>query len=497
MRWVLKKAADLRRAVEKPEAVWIAAILLLAACALAISWFPLRFIDALPSKDYNEGWNAYRQWMAFEGELLYGVRSVFWTTNYPFLSFHIVGLLGGAEGNMVLAGRELCFAGLVAVAVLAGGIVWDATGSRAGAIYAGLLLFTALGAFHGSSRAVDDPDLLSAVFATGGLFAYMRAPRGLSWTVLAAGAFCFSLFTKPDFIAFPLSVAADLAVTRNWRPFAVFAAVGLAVSAGLLELSFHFDGRYFFAELLQPRAYDFEHLGNRTWHYLQHFCVPVAVGLLVLWRGKGIRNRLPLGILLIFTNLGAIGFVGGDGVASNVFFPAVIADLLACAIGVCWLERQDRRVFGLTLAGVTLSMAAVVPFQFHDDLMAARQLPAATAAARQAIALLEAARGPAICEDLLLCYRAGKQMDYDPYYVKDQILVGHIAQSGITALIAAHHYAVIQFDGASDGPWPAEMTLRFTDSVQRAVLATYHPVLITRYYVIFVPSDSKTARMFR
>lgn len=491
----MEKATDVQGSAEKGASVWIAVILLLALCALAISWFPLRFIDALPSRDYNEGWNAYRQWMAFAGEPLYGTRSAFWTTNYPFLSFHIVGLLGGVQGNMVLAGREICFAGLVAVAGLAGGIVYDAAGSRRGAIFAGLLLFTGLGAFHGSSRAVDDPELLSAAFATGGLFAYMRTPRSLSWTVLAAVASCFSLFTKPDFIAFTLSVAADLVVARDWRAFAVFAAVGLAVSAGLLALSLHFDGRYFFAELLQPRAYDFGHLENRTWHYLQHFFVPLAACMLVLWRGQGIRNGLLLRILLIFTNLAAIGFVGGDGVASNIFFPAVIADLLVCAIGICWLERQDFRVFVLALVAVTLSVVEMVPFQLRDDIVAALQLPATTMAARKAIALLEGARGPAICEDLLLCYQAGKRMDYDAYYVKDQILAGHIGQSGITALIAAQHYAVIQFDGASDGPWPAEMALRFTGSMQRAVLAAYRPVLVTPYYVVFMPS--KTDRQSR
>lgn len=495
MRWVLKNAADLQGSVEKGDSVWIAVILLLALCAVAISWFPLRFIDALPSRDYNEGWNAYRQWMAFAGEPLYGVRSIFWTTNYPFLSFHIVGLLGGIEGNMVLAGREICGASLVAVAVLAGGIVWDATGSRRGAIFAGLLLFTGLGAFHGSSRAMDDPEYLSAAFATGGLFAYLRTPRGLSWTALAAAAFCCSLFTKQDFIAFPLSVTADLVVARDWRAFTVFAAVGLAVTAGLLALSMHFDGRYFFAELLQPRAYDFGRLGNRTWHYLQHFCVPLAAGLWVLWREKGIGNDLLLWILLIFSNVAAIGFVGGDGVASNIFSPAVIVDLLACVIGICWLERQGRRGFSLALVGVTLSMAAMVPFQIRDDLAAARQLPAATASARQVIALLEAGRGPAICEDLLLCYDSGKPMDYDPYYVKDQMLIGHIGQSGIAALIAARHYAVIQFDGASDGPWPAEMALRLTGGVQRAVLAAYHPVLVTPYDVVFMPS--RTDRLSR
>jgi hypothetical protein len=75
------------------------------------------------------------------------------------------------------------------------------------------------------------------------------------------------------------------------------------------------------------------------------------------------------------------------------------------------------------------------------------------------------------------------------------MLIGDIGQSGIAALIAAHHYAVIQFDGASDGPWPAEMALRFTGGVQRAVLAAYHPVLVTPYDVVFMPS--RTDRLSR
>ncbi len=140
--------------------MWAAAIALMGICAVATGWFPLLSITSLPSRNYNEGWNAYRQWMTVQGQPLYGDPSALWTTNYPFLSFHIIGLLGGAKGHMVLAGRAVCFAALLAVAGLAGGIVRGVTGARAGAVYAGLWLFAGIGAFNGAGRAVDDPELL-------------------------------------------------------------------------------------------------------------------------------------------------------------------------------------------------------------------------------------------------------------------------------------------------------------------------------------------------
>ncbi len=485
---LLLKDRDALTAAKTTGSVWIAAIALMALSALATGWFPLLAIDTLPSQNYNEGWNAYRQWMTLQGQPLYGARSEFWTTNYPFLSFHIIGLLGGAKANMVLAGRVVSFASLAAITWLAGAMVRDATGSRAGALFAGLALFAGICSFDGETRAVDDPELLAAAFGTFGLFAYLRASRGLAWPILSAIAFCLSLFTKDDYIAFPLSAAAHLIWVRNWRILAVFAPLGIAVAAGLLGLSFQIDGPYTLAELLQPRAYGLSNLLYETGHYLLHLAVPLFIGLVLLWRGRAFAGREFLLILLVLTNLAAFFFAGGDGVAHNIFYPPIIADLLACVIGICWLERQESRLFTVALVCATLGLAVTVPFRLIYDIQAQLGLPKATLSARQAIALLDAAKGPAICEDLLLCYEAGKPMDYDPYYVKDQIRIGRVQDASIVALLDAHHYAAIQLGGAADGDWRKRMRGRFTPAFQRAFLADYRPVLVGRYDLVFVPS---------
>jgi len=443
--------------------------MLAGICAAAMVWFPVLTIMALPSVNYNEGWNAYRQWMALQGQKLYGSPPGLWTTNYPFLSFHIVALLSGAKAHMVLAGRVLCFASLVAVSVLAGLIVCEETGSRAAGVYARLCLFAWLGAFNGQGRAMNDPEMLSAACAMLGLYAYVKGQRFLG---LAAVAFAFSLFIKHDFIGFPLAVALHLAVSRQWRGLAVFVAVGIAVCGLLLALSYHLDGPYFFPMFLQPRAYLWSNLVAEALHFLLHFAVALAIGVAVLWRTRGLWL-----ILLVCTLPLSIVFAGGDGVAANIFYPAAISSVLACVIGLRRL--RGKRIFAPALGVVTLVGAVMVSFQLREDIAALQRGPARAAAARQVIALLEATKGPVLCEDMLLCYDAGKAMDFDPYYVRDQILIGRMREDGIMALLAAHHFAAVQMDGRPRG--------RFTPGVLQALASGYQPALVNRYDTVLVP----------
>lgn len=469
---------------------WTAAILLMALCVIATAWYPLLSIPALPSVNYNEGWNAYRQWMTLQGQPLYGSPPGLWTTNYPFLSFHIIGLLGAAKQNMVPAGRIVCFLSLIATSVLTGGIVHAATASRAAGIYAGLSLFAWIAAFYGAGRAADDPELLSLAFTGFGLFAYFKARRHSFWTLLSAIAFALSLFTKHDQIAIPLSVGVHLLVTGAWRNLAVFCATGAIAAGLLLALTWHLDGQFFLAALLQPRGYGWQNLAKETLHYLLHFLVPMLIGVAVLVSDRSFPYRGLLLILLIFTNVIAVYFAGGDGVASNVFYPPLIADLLTCVIGICQLEHHiaGARPFRGALGIATLSAALMVPAQLAKDIAAATSLPAATGAAQAAIATLRAENGPAICEDLLLCYDAGKPMDYDPYYVHDQIEIGRFRPASILAALNTHHYAAIQLDGYLNGNrLPPRNVGRFTHPFLTTLYSRYQPVFVSRAYVVFVP----------
>jgi hypothetical protein len=395
---------------------------------------------------------------------------------------------------MVLAGRIVCFVSLVASCLLVGCIVRHITGSRAGALYAGFCLFASFGSFYDAGRASNEPELLSVAFTALGLFTYLRDPLRPAWVALSAIAFAVSLFTKHDLIAFPLSIGIHLSITRNWRGVAVFLTTGISVSVLLLALTFHLDGPYFLAELWQPRAYDYDNLRYETLHYLLHFLVMLLIGAVLLFRDRSTPYRSFYLVLLVVTHLIAVYFSGGDGVAANIFYPPLIADLLVFVIMICRLENrsendpQARKSFRTALIVSTLVTAVMVPFRLHHDIVDQLRMPATTRAARQAIADLESTHGPAICEDLLLCYESGKLLDFDPYYAEDQILIGRLREDGVLAMLTAHHYAAIQIDGALDAASLAQRRdKRFSKPFLRTLLAQYRPVLVTPAYSVFVP----------
>ena len=465
--------------------LWGAAFAILGVSIIMVVWFPLLHIRSAVSFNYNEGWNAYRQLMTAERQPLYGKPPALWMTNYPFLSFHIVGSLGALIGNMVLAGRIIAFFSMILIAAFAGGIVQLVSGSAQGGVYAGLCLFLWMATFTPELMAVNDPELLGAAVAGFGLLAYVKGPEGLLWVGLSALAFAASLFIKQDFIALPLSVALHLAVNRRWRALAVWLPAGFVAAILLTGLTFRLDGPWFFANLLQPRAYVLRNLGYNIAQYSVHFAAPLAVCGAFLIRDRGIPCRGLLFLLLLITHAVSIFFSGGDGVAQNIFSPPMIALAVAGAIALCSLSRsRNLALFAAVLAVPVLAGAAFVPFQVQKDLAAQRNLPAVAQAAQRAVTLLRSVNGPAICEDILLCLDAGKPLGFDPYFVKDQLLIGRLKEPDVLALLLSHRYAAIEIDGSVKA---ASRRRRFTRAFMQTLLTQYRPVLDSGIYSVFEP----------
>ncbi len=471
---------------------WVVVLTLLGLCAASLVWFPVLRLSALPSINYNEGWNAYRQSMAGAAQPLYGGPPGLWITNYPFVSFHIIGLLGGAIGSVTLAGRVAAFAGMIAVALLAGAIVRVISGSSRGGLYAGLCLLLWISTFTPERRAANDPELLAAAIASFGLFAYIRAPRNLVWSCLSALAFAVAMFTKQDLLALPLSVGVHLLLTRNWRALAAWSASGIVAASLLLDLTYRLDGAYFFANLLQPRAYLLHTLRVNVVSYLVHFGVTLAIATAMLISRRAVPHRSFLLILLLATFGTSIVFAGGDGVAQNIFYPCLIAVAIAYAAAISCLSdiprrtRTANRVFIAALVIPALLSAVFVPFRVGRDIAAWRALPLATEAARHAVGVLTSVHGPAICEDILLCYRAGKELDFDPYFVNDQLLIGRIKQSAILAMLVSHHYTAIEIDGVASTALPSQRR-RFNKAFMQTLFSHYRLVSADGFYAVFEP----------
>ncbi len=429
--------------------------------------------------------------MAVEGRPLYATPPKLWVTNYPFASFHLVGWLGVAIGNVVLAGRVTSFAAMIVLAALVGGAVRTMSGSVRGGIHSGLCLLLWIATFTPERRAMNDPELLGAAVAALGLLAYVKVPASMRWLCLSALAFAVSMFIKQDVLALPLGVGVHLVVARRWKAFVVWAGVGLATACLLLELTFRLDGPCLLANLLQPRAYLAGNLIENTLQYLLHFGAPLALGATLLVQRREMVGRTFLLILLLITGLVSVLLSGGDGVAGNIFYPSMIALAVASGAVVSSLDHsaratKPRRSLVAALVVPVLAGAVFVPFQLDKDLVERRNLPSAAEAAQRTVASLRAADGPAICEDLLLCYEAGKPLDYDPFFVKDQISIGRLKQADLLAMLVSHHYAAIEIDGVAQPRIAARR--RFSVAFMRALASEYR-LVSDGVYALFEPRD--------
>ena len=309
------------------------------------------------------------------------------------------------------------------------------------------------------------------------------------------------MFTKQDLLALPFGVAVHLLATRNGRALAVWAATGALAACVLLALTFRLDGHCFFANLLRPRAYVPRNLGRNVLGYGLHLGTALAISVSILVRFRAIAFRGLLLVLLLATHLTSIFLSGGDGVATNIFYPSMIALAVSCAAALCSLgnvhsrtRHADRLLIAALVVPAMLS-AVFVPFRLDRDLAARRNLAAATKDAREAARVLRSVHGPVICETILLCYQAGRTLDYDPYFVNDQVLIGRIRESEMLGMLTSHRYAAIEIDGVVDTASPlATSRRRFTKAFMQTLSAEYRLVRTDGTYSIFEPRRQASHR---
>ena len=476
------------------DRLWTAALVVLAVASVLVLAYPVARIGALPSLNYNEGWNAYRDQMAAGFRPLYAHPPTVWITNYPFLSFHVVGLLGDAIGDMVLAGRITALLSLLATAALVAVAVRRLAGSgRAGSV-AGLCLLLWIATLTPERRAMDDPGLLAAAIGTFALVAVLEGTTDRRWLAVSGAAFATSLFVKQDVVALPLAVGIHFALTRRWRSLLVWASAGGAMAMGLFALTIEIDGPWFLAHLLRPRAYRPGHLATSLGIYLLHLGAPLALAGFVLIRNRAADERAFLALLLLTTNVVSVVLSGGDGVALNIFYPSLIA--LALCLSAAWPRRRGTGGDGVLRGGRTpilallvpvLASVVLVPVALETDLGAWHRLPLAVGEARASIAVLKATHGPAICEDLLLCFRAGKPIGADPFFVEDQIAIGRLPDCGVLARLDPDREATIEIEGRVDD---AAARRRFTASFMRSLFARDRIVSEAGPHTIFEPKDA-------
>jgi len=368
------------------------------------------------------------------------------------------------------------------------------------------------------------------------------------WLLCASAlAFCVAGFTKHNLLAFPAAVALDL-LLRSRRQFMIWCAAMIAFAAILLGLTFAIDGRYFFQHLVSHRAFSWDNaLTSITRFYLATFQGVMLVAM--VWSLCRFRARPLLVAAFVFANGLACLLVGGDGVDLNIFFNGLAAAIIVCGAVLAELESVSiipadalssgappalgappfsalfaervgtSRTSGLRTTGAPsfspsfgervgvgmgktaavalmlalfLGTALRVPERLREGHLRGELMADDDAGFRAAADLLRATPGPALCESLLLCYRAGKPYTFDTYTAIEEIKSHHTDQDASLPVLRSRHFSVIQLDAIPGEAMSQPATIfrnrsRFTPAFVDTLMENYRLALRTSHFLIFLP----------
>jgi hypothetical protein len=422
----------------------LAALTALTALTFA---YPIARSFSYVEIDFNEGWNAYRAQTAAAGVPLYGAQPRFTVTNYPPLSFHIIGFLGRIAGDPNSAGRYVSLVCIGLNALLIFAIVRRFAATEAAA-YGALTFLVWLPVFISNRIGVNDPQMLATVFGLAGLYAYVARPESGRWLALSALAFAVSVFTKHNLLAIPAAVGLHLLVRKSWKQFAIWVSAFAAATAVLIILTLKIDGPYFFAHLLAGRTYSLRVALWKSAEFATTFQLPAAAALVWIWRNARVPERQILVIAAVLSFGIAAPFSGGHGVGRNIFLDALILLAIVLAIALSDLGRvlQPQRIVAF---GITLLLPLITPLAFaiQDGAAGTVSLTALAAAEQQfqeTVQFVASRPGRAFCQDPLVCLSASKPDEVCMYFTPEQIKLGRLDESDLIALINTYRFQAIE-----------------------------------------------------
>jgi hypothetical protein len=158
--------------------------------------------------------------------------------------------------------------------------------------------------------------------------------------------------------------------------------------------------------------------------------------------------------------------LGGIGVDVNALFDFVIGLSITAALTLETLtERTTTGSLAVQIclmAGLSYAVLKSTPIAVERTRVYLVRLPSFIANSKADIQYLAGVPGPAICEDLALCYWAGKAFEVDLSWTGQKLLLGSISEQKFIEVIEGKRYAVIQ-----------TTTFQLPESVVKAIFANY------------------------
>ena len=385
--------------------------------------------------DPNEGWNAYHALAATAGATLYPQPPDLMANNYPPLSFYLVGALARLTGDAIVAGRLVSLAAFIATTVGLMALLRQLGADVLASLLSGLV-FAATLLIASNYVAMDDPQLLGHALQIQALLLLLR-PRPA--TLAAALLMVTGLFIKHNLVAMPLAACIWL-WDREPREAVRFTLMGLG--AGLIGLTgFQIvTGVNLLHEIFSPRLFALANFESVGLHFLSWAALPI---LATIWLALRFPHDRWVRFAVLYAGIAIVmggAFSAGDGVDANIFFDAAIA--LALSGGLA-LTRFAPRYAGIIAAAYVIPLALLLERNFHDGNFAYKEM-----FRRQAgpdIAFIALRRGPALCEDLALCYWAGKEPMVDVFNMSEAFAAGARSNADLVRQLQAREFSALEF----------------------------------------------------
>jgi hypothetical protein len=390
-----------------------------AVCGLSFVRTALILVRQVPL-NWNEGWNAYHAADIVAGRPLYpDPATTFFFTNYPPLSFYVIAPIGRLLGDHMLAGRLVAFVSLLAWLALLVAVARRLRCGWTSAVFGALVLAGGLFVFSDFYVGVNDPQMLGHALQALGLVLVLSTPRTTASLVGCAVLFTAGVFVKNNLIALPLATVAWL-----WfddRPSAGRLIV-FGAAAGIVATVFCVGvfGPQIAAHVFSPRGWVLSKAASMGGQWLLRMALPLVVVAWLAASAGGDRAARFVAAYAATAILTGIALAAGEGVYWNTMFEAECALALAAAIAVDRAPGRLPVVAAFLLApALALAMNATIHWLSPRFWFDPRWSEASTAAAD--IDFVRRHNGAALCEDMALCYWAGKPNEVDFFNTHERL----------------------------------------------------------------------------
>ena len=427
---------------------------LLGLCALGFVRTTL-IVGRRAPLNYNEGWNAYHSADVAAGRPLYPDPSGTFFNNYPPLSFLAVAPLVHVVHDPLVAGRALATASLLVWVVCLGIAVRRLGGSRLHAAFAAALLAVYMFVFSSFYVGVDDPQIFGHALQALGLLVLLGRRRSTVSLALAAVLLAAGVFVKNNLVALPIASVVWLWTTDRpsaWRLAAFGAAAGL-VGATASVAAF---GPQSAAQILAPRFWAPAKGMQLAWLWTRRMALPLAVAV---WLSPRVTRDARVRFALIYLAVAiAAGwtFAMGDGVYWNTMFDAdaaiaVTAGVALECVGDSW--ARGAAVAGACLAAAALAVALSATIHWLSPRFWFDPLWFDVQSAGREVEFLRTRPGPALCENLIYCYWAGKKdVGADFFNLGQYIRREPRRADALVRRLEARDFSAAQIEGRDLGP---------------------------------------------